>query len=153
VLFRAAFLLTGTQADAEDLTQEALVRVARRWNRVSAADDPVAYANRVLLNVFLSARARTWRGQTASAVLPETDAQSPYEQVDDRDVLRRAVGSLPPRQRAAVVLRHYEQRSEAETAHLMVCSVGTAKSLTSRGLSALRAQMPASRGLMEEESP
>ncbi len=59
--------------------------------------------------------------------------------VDDADVLRRALLALPPRQRAAVVLRHYEDRSEAETAQVLGCSVGTVKSLSSRGLAALRA--------------
>lgn len=142
-LLRAAYLLTGSQQDAEDLTQEALVRIVGRWRKVSRADDPVAYANRVLVNVFLSGRERRWRGEVPHAALPEVEGDAAYVRVDDRDRLRRALLALPPRQRAAVVLRHYEQRTEAETASLMGCSVGTVKSLTSRGLAGLRRGMAA----------
>lgn len=140
-LVRAAYLLTGSQPDAEDLAQEALVRIVGRWRKVVRADDPVAYANRVLLNVFLSGRARRWRGEIPHAELPESEGDAGYRRVDDRDGLRRALLALPPRQRAAVVLRHYEQRSEADTATMLGCSVGTVKSLTSRGLATLRAEM------------
>lgn len=151
-MVRAAFLLTGSQHDAEDLVQDALVRVIGRWKRVAAADDPVAYANRILLNVFLSGRERRWRGEVPHADVPEEPGGAGYGRVEDRDRLRRALVSLPPRQRAAVVLRHYEQRSEAETAALLGCSVGTVKSLTSRGLAGLRARLePDARA--REEAP
>jgi RNA polymerase sigma-70 factor (sigma-E family) len=137
-LVRSAYLLCGSQQDAEDLVQETLVRIVQRWRRVAAAEDSAAYASRILLNVFLSGRARRWHGELPHAHLPETAGAGGYDRVEDRDRLRRALLALPPRQRAAVVLRHYEQRSEADTAVLMACSVGTVKSLTSRGLAALR---------------
>jgi RNA polymerase sigma-70 factor (sigma-E family) len=140
-LIRSAFLLCGSQQDAEDLVQETLVRVVQRWRRVCAADDPVAYTGRIQLNAFLSARGRRWHGEVPHAELPEGALVDDYDRVDDRDRLRRALLALPPRQRAAVVLRHYEQRSEADTATLMACSVGTVKSLTSRGLSSLRSAL------------
>jgi RNA polymerase sigma-70 factor (sigma-E family) len=139
-MLRSAFLLCGSQTDAEDLAQDALVRVVQRWGRVSRSDDPVAYANRILLNTFLSGRRRRWHGEVAHAAPPERpDAAGGYGAVDDRDALRRALMGLPPRQRAAVVLRHHQQLSEADAAALLGCSVGTVKSLTSRGLAALRA--------------
>jgi RNA polymerase sigma-70 factor (sigma-E family) len=141
-MLRSAFLLCGSQTDAEDLAQDALVRVVQRWGRVSRSDDPVAYSNRILLNTFLSGRRRRWHGEVAHAAPPERPDDAVgggYGAVDDRDVLRRALMGLPPRQRAAVVLRHYQQMSEADAAALMGCSVGTVKSLTSRGIAALRA--------------
>jgi len=152
-MLRSAFLLCGSRSDAEDLAQEALIRVVQRWGRVSRSDDPVAYSNRILLNTFLSGRRRRWHVEVSHASPPDvSDESSDYEAVDDRDVLRRALLSLPPRQRAAVVLRHYQQMSEADTARLMDCSVGTVKSLTSRGLVGLRTQLgPLS--LAQEESP
>lgn len=151
-MVRAAFLLTGSQHDAEDLVQDALVRIVGRWRRVAAADDPVAYANRILLNVFLSGRERRWRGEVPHASVPEEPGAGEYGRVDDRDRLRRALLTLPPRQRAAVVLRHYEQRSEAQTASSLGCSVGTVKSLTSRGLAQLRIRLEPD-ALAREEAP
>jgi RNA polymerase sigma-70 factor (sigma-E family) len=142
-MLRAAFLLTGSQQDAEDLVQDALVRVVGRWARVSAADDPVAYADRMLVNAFLTGRRRRWHGEIPHADPPDAIGDGGYERVDERDRLRRALLALPARQRAAVVLRHYEQQSEAQTATVMGCSVGTVKSLTSRGLAALRTRLPA----------
>lgn len=139
-LVRAAFLLTGQRASAEDLAQETVVRAIVKWRLVRRADEPSAYLRALLLNVFLADRRRRWTGERPSAVLPDRPADDAYAAPDDRDQLRRALLQLPPRQRAAVVLRHYEQRSEAQTAELMGCSVGTVKSLTSRGLAALRAQ-------------
>lgn len=137
-LLRAAFLLTGSQDAAEDLVQETLIRVFVNWRRVSRADSPPAYVRRMLLSVFLRGRERSWHGEIPHGLLPELPGDAPYEAVDEQDAVRRALLTLPPRQRAAVVLRHYEDRSEADTASVMACSVGTVKSLTSRGLARLR---------------
>lgn len=142
-LLRAAFLLTGSQEAAEDLVQETLTRVLVHWRRVSRAGSPQAYVRRMLMNVFLRGRQRAWHGEVPYAVLPEQPEESPYAAADERDLVRRVLLTLPPRQRAAVVLRHYEDRSEAQTAQLMGCSVGTVKSLTSNGLTALRSRLPA----------
>lgn len=92
----------------------------------------------MLLNVFLRGRQRSWHTEIPHGLLPERPQDSPYAAVDLQDAVCRTLLTLPARQRAAVVLRHYEDRSEAETAHLMGCSVGTVKSLTSRGLKTLR---------------
>jgi RNA polymerase sigma-70 factor (sigma-E family) len=140
-LLRAAYLLTGSSPAAQDLVQETLVRVLVQWRRVERADAPEAYARRIMLNVFLGGRRRAWVGELPHGELPETATASAYDGVDARDALRRALLAMPARQRAAVVLRHYEDRTEAETAALMGCSVGNVKALTSRGLVALRAAL------------
>lgn len=140
-LVRAAFLLTGQQAAAQDLAQETLVRVMVKWRLVRRAAQPEAYVRALLMNVFLDGRRRRWHGEVPSASLPDGEHFDPYVRPDDRDELRRGLLVLPARQRAAVVLRHYEQRSEAQTAELLGCSIGTVKSLTSRGLATLRNHM------------
>lgn len=140
-LLRAAYLLTGDHSAAQDLTQETLIRLLTQWRRVAHADSPRAYSRKVLLNVFLGGRRRAWRAEVPHADPPEQPTWSPYDAVDDQDVLRAALLALPPRQRAAVVLRHYEDRSEAETALALGCSTGTVKSLTSRGLASLRSRL------------
>lgn len=137
-LLRAAYVLTGDQHAAEDLTQETMIRIVSRWNRVRDAASPRAYARKTLMNTFLKARRRAWRGEVPHAELPEPFADSPLGSVDERDRLRRALARLPARQRAAVVLRHYEDLSEAEAAAVLGVSVGTVKSLTSRGLAGVR---------------
>ena len=142
-LLRAAYLLTGSSAAAQDLVQETLVRVLVQWRRVERADAPEAYVRRIMLNLFLSDRRRAWSGELPHGELPDGPLPGPtaYDAVDARDLLRRALLAMPQRQRAAVVLRHYEDRSEAETAALMGCSVGNVKALTSRGLDTLRAAL------------
>jgi RNA polymerase sigma-70 factor (sigma-E family) len=145
-LSRAAFLLTGDAVAAQDLVQEALVRVLVQWRKVQRADVPEAYARRILLTTFLGGRRRAWHREQPQADPPDRAGTSPYEAVDDLDGLRRALLALPPRQRAAVVLRHYEDLSEAQTAELLGCSVGNVKALTSRGLAALRLAMGAPEG-------
>jgi RNA polymerase sigma-70 factor (sigma-E family) len=142
---RAAFLLTGDRTTAQDLAQETAVRVLLSWRKVEAADDPVAYARRTMLNLFLRGRQRRWHGEVPHEVLPETSVPSAYAAVDDRDQLRRALSALPPRQRAAVVLRQVERLTEAEVAVVLGCSIGNVKSLTSRGLAALRAALTSER--------
>jgi RNA polymerase sigma-70 factor (sigma-E family) len=140
-LLRAAYLLTGDRSAAQDLVQETLVRVLMHWRRVERADAPEAYVRRVLLNIFLAGRRRAWHGEQPQAALPDLASRPAYDGVESRDLLRRALLAMPPRQRAAVVLRHYEDRTEAETAALMGCSVGNVKALTSRGLAGLRAAL------------
>jgi RNA polymerase sigma-70 factor (sigma-E family) len=142
-LTRYAYLLTGDADAAQDLAQETLVRVLVKWRHVAAADSPGAYARRVMLSLFVQGQRRRWRREIPSTEAPDTAGTSDGAAgVEDRDLIVRLLRRLPARQRAAVLLRHYEQRSEAETAAAMGCSVGTVKSLTSRGLAALRALEP-----------
>lgn len=147
-LIRAAYLLTGEDAAAQDLVQETLVQVVVHWRKVAGAAVPAAYVRRILLNTFLAGRRRRWGRELPWAEPPEPPEQA-QDALDgvvaDRDVLARALLTLPARQRAAVVLRFYDDQSEAQTAQLLGCSVGNVKSLTSRGLTALRAQLTGAR--------
>jgi RNA polymerase sigma-70 factor (sigma-E family) len=153
-LLRAAFLLTGDRTSAQDLAQETAVRVLMHWRKVQKADSPQSYTRKMMLNVFLGGRRRAWNAEEPHAEPPAPTTESaPYESVDQRDALRRALRALPPRQRAAVVLRHWEDRSEAETALLLGCSVGTVKSLTSRGLAQLRAPVSGGQAHVHEGTP
>jgi RNA polymerase sigma-70 factor (sigma-E family) len=132
-----AYLVTADRGVAEDCVQEALVRMHRRWRRINA-EGRVAYANRAVINAALSWRRRrrlTEVPLSAEAHSPVLEAHDPQD-LDPR--LLAALWSLPPRARATVVLRFVEDRSEAETAELLGCSVGTVKSASSRGLARLR---------------
>jgi len=134
-LLRTAYLLTRDHALAEDLLQTALTRSWSRWRRIDG--DPEAYVRRVLVNTYASWWRRRWNGEKPTEVLPEV-GHDPHEAHADRQDLWTALGRLPRRQRAAVVLRYYEGLTEAETAAVLGCSVGTVKSQTSRALARLR---------------
>ena len=133
-LLRTAFLLTHDEGLAEDLLQTALTKTWFAWNRLD--DDPVRYVRRILVTTSVTWWRRLWRGELATGALPEVPGTA-----DDRagaQDLWTALGHLPARQRAVVVLRYYEDLSEAETADLLGCSVGTVKSQCSRALARLR---------------
>ena len=141
-LLRTAVLLAGSRDAGEDLLQAALERLLQHWRAV--VGDPEGYLRRTLYNLAADGwrRQRAWqrplrllRGSTSTAV---TDAVA---QVDERDALIRLLSQLPPRQRAVIVARYWEQLSEAETAQALGCSPGTVKSAASRGLSRLRELM------------
>ncbi|MEV8517332.1 SigE family RNA polymerase sigma factor [Dactylosporangium sp. NPDC051484] len=140
-LTRTAYLLCGDRHEAEDLVQTALARAALAWHRLDAGPD--AYVRKILVNVFRSSRRRHWRQEIPVQAVPDRGLADAASTTDDRDFLRRALAELPPRQRAAVVLRFYEDLSEQQTAAVLGCSVGTVKSLTSRGLQRLRRDLPA----------
>ena len=92
-----------------------------------------------MVNEFISSRRRLWRKrESAVGQVPDRVGPDSFAPVDERERLRVALATLPPRQRAAVVMRHYADLSEAQAAELLGCSVGTIKSLTSRGLAGLR---------------
>ena len=135
---RTAYLLTGNAADAEDLLQTALARLARVWDRVARSGDVDAYLRRVLVNAHVSRGRRLWRREQPTEVLPDRAGVDPYLVYDERDRLRRALAALSPGERRTVVLRHVEDLPEAEVARLLGCSVGTVKSQGSRGLAKLR---------------
>jgi RNA polymerase sigma-70 factor (sigma-E family) len=135
-LLRSAWLLTGDWASAEDLVQTALVRAWPHWRRLPDEHAAEAYVRRVMLNTWSSWWRRRWRGETPTADLPERPA--PPGDADLRTALVDAVRRLPRRQRAVVVLRYLDDLSEAGTAEVLGCSVGTVKSQASRALAALR---------------
>jgi RNA polymerase sigma-70 factor (sigma-E family) len=134
-LLRTAMLLTGDLKDAEDLLQSALLRVARRW--AQAAQSPDAYAKRVLANLSIDRARHRRRHPELIGEVPELPTNECGSL--DRLTLLDALRQLPPRQRATVVLRYWEDLSVAETASLLDCSEGTVKSNSSKALIRLRA--------------
>jgi RNA polymerase sigma-70 factor (sigma-E family) len=137
-LVRAAYLLTGDRQLAEDLAQTALAKVSLRWEVVSGRGDPDAYVRKAMVRTAIGWRRRRWHGERPTALMPEVAEVDSTIAVDARHRMRAALLSLPPRQRATVVLRFYEDLSEADTALTLGCSVGAVKSQTARGLAKLR---------------
>ena len=137
-LLRTAYLMTGTRADAEDLLQTALAKTFVAWRRVREADNPEAYVRRVMLNTRTSSWRRRKVAEQPYADVPDRPGDDAYAQTDLHDALWRALGTLGRRQRAVLVLRYYEQLSEAEIADALGISVGTVKSQASRALATLR---------------
>jgi len=133
-LLRTAYLLTGSSHEAEDLVQSALVRMMGRWARI---DDPLAYARRTIMNLYLNGLRRR-RRELVTALLPERAVREGADRVADRSALWPALRALPPRARAVIVARYWLDLSETETAHLLDCSLGTVKSTASRSLARLR---------------
>ena len=133
-LMRTAYLLQGDRASAEDLLQSALAKAYRHWSRVRRAGDPAAYVRAIMVNERRSWWRRTARREVLDGTPPERPAPDGAAAVVERDVIWRAVLALPPRTRAVLVLRYWEDLSEAETAQVLGCSVGTVKSQASRGL-------------------
>lgn len=157
-LFTTALVVCGHQrAEAEDLLQSVLERAYRRWARICRDGDPERYVRRMLINASVD-RWRRIRRRPELLVRSPAGGQVVADQaatVADRDVLLRALATLPVRQRAVIVLRYLEDLSEAQTAAVLGCSAGTVKSQTSRALTRLRdltapsAQAPAARSTVE----
>jgi RNA polymerase sigma-70 factor (sigma-E family) len=140
-LLRSAFLLTGDRIDAEELVQDTLVRLYPNWGRVSEAEVPLAYVRRSLTNNFLNGRRR----RSASDVLFADPPERAYEQdvgsqLSDRELVRSLLDGLPPRQRAVLVLRFFDDLEDTEIASIVGCRRGTVRSMVSRGLQQLRAE-------------
>ncbi|MFI7023156.1 SigE family RNA polymerase sigma factor [Micromonospora sp. NPDC049900] len=142
-LLRTAYLLTGDWGTAEDLLQTALTKTYLAWKRLGGIEAIEPYARRVMVNTSTSWWRRRWHGERPTEVLPERAAADTIEQQLDRDVLWRHLRALPARQRAVLVLRYYEDMSEAQTAALLEISPGTVKSQTSRALATLRRRLGA----------
>ena len=138
-LYRVAFLLTGGDADAEDLLQSTLVKAYVNWERVTSAGSAEAYVRRILVNTFVSGRRRAWTREDPVEVVPDIRVAGAEDAADDRLGLWPQVLGLPARQRAVVVLRYYEDLTLQETANVLGVSIGTAKSQASDALRALRA--------------
>jgi RNA polymerase sigma-70 factor (sigma-E family) len=141
-LFRLAFLLAGDYHTAEDLYQETMVKAHRQWHRVAAADQPNAYVKRIMVNTFTSSR----RNRSSSEVTTDLSthdragvAPDPASEVVERDAMWRLLLALPPAERAALVLRYYEDLSDRESASLLGCRPSTVRATTSRALARLRA--------------
>ncbi len=140
-LLRTAHLITWDAAEAEDLVQECLLKVARRWPRVRRMEQPLAYARRVLINLAIDGSERRARRRTeldATNGVIEEPAKDLLAVLDTREELLDALGHLSSRQRAVLVLRYFNDLTEAQVAETLGCSPGTVKSNASRGLARLR---------------
>ena len=144
-LLRTAVLLTGDRHSAEDLLQTALAKLYLSWGSVRRTESMDAYVRRVMVNQLTSWWRRAWRRREISTWEvsdrpdPRHVVRDAFEDVVQRDAMWRALQTLPPGQRAALVLRYYEDLSEAQTAEVLGCSVGTVKSQVHRALNRLRA--------------
>ena len=134
-LRRTAYLLCGDWHQADDLVQTALVKLYVAWRRVQRSE-PDGYARRILLRCFLDERRRPWRRETPGELPEDHEVVAGYD-IERLDV-RTALASLPPRQRATLVLRFWIDASVTETASILGCSEGTVKSQTARALAHLR---------------
>ncbi|GAA4376014.1 SigE family RNA polymerase sigma factor [Nocardioides caricicola] len=140
-MLRTAYLLSGDQHQAEDLVQTTFAKLYLAWDRVRDRESVDAYARRILVNEHNSLWRRAWkRNERPTEVLPEAPVVDEYDDGTSSD-LWSAVQTLPRKARAVLVLRYYEQLSEAETAEVLGISVGTVKSQTSRALATLRDRM------------
>lgn len=154
-LRRTAYLMCGDWHQAEDLVQTALLRLYRSWSKVQRSDSRDAYVRQVLVRCLIDERRRGWRRERPFAELPEAGlhmrdedgasaddgrAESGFEiRLGDRDEIFAALAKIPPRQRATLVLRYWEDMSVEQAAHVLGCTTGTVKSQSARGLAALRA--------------
>jgi RNA polymerase sigma-70 factor (sigma-E family) len=148
-LSRVAYLLTGDHHLAEDLVQQALLRVVGRWSRIVASGDPDAYVRRVLYHLHIS----WWRRRRPAVPTAEVARSSPdpSDAVVASIAVRRALARLGPRQRAVLILRYFEDLSESQTAQVLGVSVGTVKSQARDGLARLRTLAPELAALVEAE--
>jgi RNA polymerase sigma-70 factor (sigma-E family) len=146
-LYRTAYLMTWDASESEDLVQETFLKVARRWPRVRLMTHPYAFARRILVNLVFDSASRRSRHRLELAGhedldLPVDDsARAALEQVDDAQLLERALAALTRRQRMVLVLRYWEDLTEAEVASSLGCSVGTVKSTASRAAARLAQEM------------
>lgn len=150
-LLRTAYLLTGDRHSAEDLVQVSLAKLYLAWDRVQDRGSIDGYVRRIMVNENNSLWRRGWKKREyATESMPETWANDEYDE-GTRGAVWAAVQTLPKKARAVVVLRYYEQLSEAETAEVLGISVGTVKSQASRALAALRERAPELHPRVNEE--
>lgn len=141
-LHRSAYLMVGERQLAQDLLQEALTKTYVAWPRLRDVGNAEAYTRKAITTTAISwYRRKSWHGERPSETLPDVVAAGHEDAVARQQWLWSALQDLPPRQRAAIVLRYYEDLTEAQTAEAMDCAVGTVKSQVSAGLAKLRARL------------
>ncbi|MGA9746723.1 MAG: SigE family RNA polymerase sigma factor [Nocardioides sp.] len=144
-LHRVAYLMVGDHALAQDLLQESLTKTYVAWSRLREVRNAEAYTRRVITTTAISWRRKKSWHETPHEELPDL-VSTATEDTDTRTWVWEALQQLPPRQRAAVVLRYYEDLTEAQTAAAMGCAVGTVKSQVSAALRTLRTQLGTAAG-------
>ena len=152
-LVRLGWALTGDRQLGEDLVQTALLRLWPHWSRVAAAGDPLAYTQRIMINLWTSWRRRhRWQAERLDASPPDSSGDDASIEAQTRAGLDAWLVRLPHRQRAVVVLRYVCDLDVAEAADRLGCSPGTVKSQTSKALRTLRATVDSPGSLAEEEA-
>ena len=146
-LYRLSYLLAASPAAAEDLLQTSLEKAYVRWGRIGGMEHAEAYVRRIIANTYLSGRRRAWVREEPRDRMPES-ANSVEVALLDRALLWPLVCALPARQRAVIVLRYYEDLSEAEIATTLGCARGTVKSQSSAAMRSLRRALAAA-GVLE----
>jgi len=149
VLLAFAHRLTADAAEADDLVQAALVKTMGHWSAIERQDDPFVYVRRVMVNTHITWW-RRWSARVTVGSVPEHTSREHTQLSADQDEVRRALLALPPRQRAVLVLRFYEDLSESQIAEALDCRPGTVKSQASRGLATLRSILDRSELTVEE---
>jgi RNA polymerase sigma-70 factor (sigma-E family) len=137
-MFRLAFLLTGSVPVAEDVLQAAMEKVYVKWVQISQMDAPEAYVRKVIVNTAISGHRRSRTRRELLRDVVQDPVESPDGGVVDHELLWPLVCALPERQRAVIVLRFYEDLSEAGAAEVLGCAVGTVKSQMHDAMKALR---------------
>lgn len=143
-LRRAAYLICGDWHRAEDAAQEAFCKLYLAWAKVDRSANPIAYARRIVVNAAMDGRRRSWRREVPTDTMPDRALSAiggigdPAAHQATRAELEQVLAEVPPRQRACVVLRYYEDLSIDQVAEVLGCSTGTVKSQTARGLVTLR---------------
>ncbi|UYQ62195.1 SigE family RNA polymerase sigma factor [Streptomyces peucetius] len=139
-MLRTAHLLTGHHHDAEDLVQAALAKAYVKWERIQGADDPDSYVWRIMINTNVDRLRRMRLREWLTHRFPESSVPDRADSVAERSAVLDALARLPAKQRAVVVLRYLEDRSESEVARLLGTGVGTVRSHAARALKKLREQ-------------
>jgi RNA polymerase sigma-70 factor (sigma-E family) len=142
-VLRFAGVLTGDRGLAEDVVQEVLIRVHKRWPQISNLDRPELYVRKMVVNEYLSWRRRSWRLIPGGSAEDVDDRLTPDHALvhAERDALLAELGKLPRRQRAVLVLRYYEGLPDSVIAEILGCAPGTIRGYASRALAALRVEM------------
>jgi RNA polymerase sigma-70 factor (sigma-E family) len=142
-VLRFAGVLTADRALAEDVVQEVLIRLSKRWDQISQLDRPEQYVRKMIVNEYLSWRRRSWRLVPGGSADEVDDRVTPDHagQHAERDSLLAELSKLPRRQRAVLVLRYYEGLPDLEIADVLGCTPGTVRGYASRALAALRIEL------------
>lgn len=138
-LLRYASVLTCDPDLAQDVVQEVLLRAQQKWRRIGPMAAPTAYVKRMITNEYLSWRRRRAVHEAAVVATARDELiDDPSGSYNEREAMLARIAALPPKQRAALVLRYYEDRTDGEIAEMLGCGASTVRSHLARGLASLR---------------